>query len=271
MNNARVYVTLLSSDDFVIGVIMLSLSLHKVKARYPLLVLCTNDVSTSSIQVLEKYQVPYKVLSEHISVDMSKVNVSKEFQHWNRTFDKLLIWSLTEYSKVVCLDSDMQVIRNIDFLFEAPHMSAVIADQWNEPGLDKLNSGLMVIEPNLKDYEGLKQLWESGSIKLRNAGDQDVIRAYYKDWGENIDLVLHPGLNVLYSEVSAGIIKKENVDPVSVIHYIGGLKPWMISAPALMKRLKHNFLWKYLCLYALNMYLHFPQCILPKKYRLVCS
>ena len=267
MGSNYIYVTLLSSNDFVMGVVMLSWSLQKVKARYPLLVLCTKDISVSSIQMLEKYHIRYKVLSEHIHVDESKVNASKEFQHWNKTFDKLLIWSLVEYDKVVCLDSDMQVIRNIDFLFEAPHMSAVIADQWNEPGLDRLNSGLMVIEPNLREFEGLKQLWESGSIALKNMGDQDIIRAYYRDWGKNNDLVLHPGLNVLYSEVSAGVIKKENVSPVSVIHYIGGRKPWMISAPALMKRLKHNFLWKHLFHYALNLYCHFPKCILPKKYR----
>lgn len=267
MKNKKTYVTLLSSNDFVIGVVMLNRSLQKVKASYPLLVLCANDLSTSTIQVLEKFHIQYKVLSERINVDTSKVNASKEFQHWNKTFDKLLIWSLIEFDKVVCLDSDMQVIRNIDFLFEAPHMSAVIADQWNEPGLDKLNSGLMVIEPNLKEFEGLKNLWESGTISLKNIGDQDIIRAYYTDWGKNNDLVLHPGLNVLYSEVSAGIIKKENVEPVSVIHYIGGRKPWMVSAPALIKRLKHNFLWKHLLYYALKMYLHFPKCILPKQYR----
>lgn len=267
MQNKRTYITLLSSDDFVIGVVMLNWSLQRVKVSYPLLVLCTTDISAPSIQILEKFHISYKFLPEHILINKDVVNNSLEFKHWNKTFDKLIIWSLVEYEKIVYLDSDMQVIRNIDYLFDAPHMSAVIADQWNEPGLDKLNSGLIVIEPNIKEFEGLKQLGESGSIALKNMGDQDIIRAYYKDWGKNIDLVLHPGLNVLYSEVSAGIIKKENVKPVSVIHYIGGRKPWMVSAPALIKRLKHNFLWKHLLCYALKMYLHFPKCILPKKYR----
>ena len=41
MNNKRVYVTLLSSDDFVVGVVMLNWSLQKVKTAYSLLVLCT--------------------------------------------------------------------------------------------------------------------------------------------------------------------------------------------------------------------------------------
>lgn len=267
MNNKRVYVTLLSSDDFVIGVVMLNWSLQRVKAAYQLQVICTEGLSKSTLGILEKHNISYRFLSDHIDVDTSKVNTTEGYDHWNRTFDKLMIWSLEEFEKVVCLDSDMQIIRNIDYLFDSPHMSAVIADQWNEPGLDKLNSGLIVIKPNIKEFEGLKEVWESGQIKLNNVGDQDVIRAYYKNWGEHKELILHPGLNVLYSEVSAGIIKKENVNPVSVIHYIGSRKPWMISAPALMNRLKHNFLWKYLFLYALNMYFYFPKCILPKKYR----
>lgn len=264
INNKHTYVTLLSSNDFVIGVIMLHLSLKSVSSKYPLLVLCAESISEESLKLLHKFDLPYKRLSERIQVDTSKVNTSLGYDHWNRTFDKLYVWTLTEFEKVVYLDSDMQVIRNIDFLFEKPHMSAVIADQWNEPGLDKLNSGLIVIKPNLDEFNGMKQLWESGCIRLQNVGDQDIIRAYYEDWGVNQDLRLHPGLNVFYSEVSAGIIKKENVEPVSVIHYIGSRKPWMVSIIALIKRMRHNFLWKYLMQYSCYMYFNFPFLILKR-------
>lgn len=255
MINKYTYITLLSSDDFVIGVVMLNWSLQKVKVAYPLLVLCTEGLSNKTLSILKKHKISYRFLTEHIVVDTLKVNTTEGYNHWNRTFDKLIIWSLEEFEKVVCLDCDMQIIRNIDYLFEAPHMSAVIADQWNEPGLDKLNSGLIVIKPNIKEFEGLKELWNSGQIKLKNVGDQDIIRAYYKDWGEHKELILHPGLNVLYSEVSAGIIREENVKPISVIHYIGSRKPWMVSPFALLRRLKNNFLWKYLVNYALNIYI----------------
>lgn len=259
MNKHYSYVTLLSSDNFVLGVIVLHLSLRSVKAKFPLFVLCSENISNSSLRLLEKYNIPHRQLSEHIRVNKQEINTADGYDHWNYTFDKLYIWTMTEFEKVVYLDSDMQVIRNIDFLFEKPHMSAVIADQWNEPGLDKLNSGLIVIKPNLDEFNGMKQLWESGCIRLQNVGDQDIIRAYYEDWGANRDLGLHPGLNVFYSEVSAGIIKKENVEPVSVIHYIGSRKPWMVSIIALIKRMRHNFLWKYLVQYMFTMYTISPK------------
>lgn len=261
MKTKQTYVTLLSSDDFVIGVIMLHLSLKAVNAQYPLFVLCSDSISKSSVNLLKKHHILCKKLSEHICVDTTKVNIASGYDHWNRTFDKLYVWTLTEYDKVVYLDSDMQVVRNIDFLFEKPHMSAVIADQWNEPGLKKLNSGLIVIEPNLEEFDGMKQLWESGAINLKNVGDQDIIRAYYLNWEAKEELHLPPGLNVFYSEVSAGIIKKKDVQPVSVIHYIGSRKPWMVSIRAIFNRFKRNYLWRYLLKYVTTMYISFPKLI----------
>ena len=165
---------------------------------------------------------------------------------------------------MVYLDSDMQVVRNIDFLFDCPHMSAVRADVFNEPGLDKLNSGLMVIVPSEKEFVGLKELWESGDIPLKRVGDQDVIRAYYSDWGTKPKLTLSPGLNVFYSEVTSGVIHRQDVEPVSVIHYIGHNKPWMISPRAILRRSKKNFLGKHLLRYALALYWSFPSLIFAK-------
>lgn len=262
--HAYTYVTLLSSDDFLTGVVMLNWSLKRVKSAYPLLVLCSNSVSKNTLSILRKRHLDCSVLEESIVVDTSEVNTAKGYDHWNKTFDKLFIWSLTQYKKVVFLDSDMHVIKNIDYLFDCPHMSAVRADQWNEPGLDKLNSGLMVIEPNMEELRGLKKLWESGEIKLKNVGDQDVIRAYFKDWGRKQELTLSPGLNVLYSEVSHGVIKEKQVAPVSVIHYIGSRKPWMVSPRAVWRRSKNNFLGRYLLCYAYAMYIRFPSLLFNK-------
>lgn len=248
------YVTLLSTDSYLMGVLLLAKSLRKVDAHYPLLVVCSIAVSDKSKRILARYGLEYVDVDKSIAVDSGKYNVDAGHAHWNHTFDKLYIWAQTQYDKVVFLDSDMQVIRNIDYLFDMPHMSAVRADQWNEPGLDKLNSGLMVVVPNRKDFEGLLHIVETGSLSMANIGDQDIIRAYYSDWGTHPELTLHPGLNVLYSEISHKVIKEENVSPVSVIHYIGQRKPWMVSPRAIWRRSRNNFLGKHLLRYAKNMY-----------------
>ena len=245
----RAYVTLLGSDDFVKGVVMLDWSLRKVKSSFPLMVMCSKNVSKSAVSELEKRHIPFQILPGSIDLDKSSINLDEGYAHWNNTFDKLFAWTLTQFEKVVFLDSDMQVR----------------ADVFNEPGLDKLNSGLMVIEPSMEEFEGLCSVIDTERRRLKNMGDQDVIRAYYKEWGSRPQLTLAAGLNVFYSEVSRGIIRKSDVDPVSVIHYIGPNKPWMVSARAIWRRSRNNFLGRELLRYAVAMYFRFPLLLLKWK------
>lgn len=258
------YVTLLSSDDYLPGVIMLDWSLKKVGSRFPLYILCSDNVSEKSLLNLKHRNISFQRLKDHISFD-GIINTEEGYGYWSRTFDKLYVWTLSQFDKVVFLDSDIQVIKNIDYLFDCPHMSAVRADAFNEPGLDKLNSGLMVIEPNEGEFKGMNTIVKSGELQLKNMGDQDVIRAYYHDWGTRMELTLEPGLNVLYSEVTRGVIHRKDVEPVSVIHYIGHRKPWMISPRAVLRRSRNNFLGRYLLKYAMAMYLKMPQLMLRSR------
>lgn len=240
------FVTLLSTDNYLFGVLVLDKCLKSVKSRYPLFVLCSDCISEKSTLILKKFDIKYQLLSEHIAYKQG-LNQLDEKSHWNNTFDKLYIWTLTQFEKIVFLDSDMQVVSNIDFLFEKPHMSAVIADKFNFPGLRTLNSGLMVIEPNLQEFEGLQNTWYSGAVQENIVGDQDIIRKYFDHWDDE-KLSLPQGCNVLYSECYdwMNIIREEDVSPVQVVHYIGKKKPWMMSMRAIIRRSRHNFLGKYL-------------------------
>lgn len=247
------YVTSLSSDSYLMGVLLLAKSLREAQAKYPLLVVCSNGVSDKTKRILTRYGLEYVALDEAIMVDTTKYNVAPGYEHWNNTLDKLYVFSLTDYDKVIFLDSDMMVVRNIDHLFDTPHMSAVVADVFNEPGLRQLNSGMIVIEPNKRDFEGLVNLWTSGGIKLPNAGDQDVIRGWFKDWENHPELRLPQGYNVFYSDCYS-LVKPEQVEPVYVIHFIGPRKPWQVSIRAVYRRAQKNFLGTYHRRYARWMY-----------------
>ena len=59
------------------------------------------------------------------------------------SFGKLNILRLTQFDKVVFLDSDCQVVRNIDNLASVPSPSAA----FHAPD-DGINSGVMVLSPN---------------------------------------------------------------------------------------------------------------------------
>ena len=150
MNNYS-YITVLSTEKYLKGALALAESLKQVKAKYPFTILITCDISkededkikSHDMQIIKKSNIK---LPETIKIKNDKGN----FSHWTNTFDKLLLFELTEFEKLVYLDSDMYVRQNIDELFEKKHLSATI-DRRYGPSVSKewtkLTSGLMVIEP----------------------------------------------------------------------------------------------------------------------------
>lgn len=153
--------------------------------------------------------------------------------YWKETLFKLKVFDLTQFDKIVFLDSDMIALRNLDHLFEMPHMSCVAAGQELHPEWVKLNSGLMVIEPNHEEYLGLEGLIES-VYKERTAeglgmGDQDVIQAYYDElWQRSEQLHLSGVYNTMLGY--AGYLHKsgkiKGLNDIYVYHFAGKEKPW---------------------------------------------
>jgi alpha-N-acetylglucosamine transferase len=67
------------------------------------------------------------------------------YNQWN--YSKFRLWELTEYNKIIFIDADMLILRNMDFLFEYPEISTT----GNDGTL--FNSGLMVIEPSNSTFQ----------------------------------------------------------------------------------------------------------------------
>ena len=196
MNENYKYVTLLSTDDYILGTLCLAKSLRKVHSRYDLLVLCSQQISDLTIHILQEEHLDFLRLDSSLNAN---VNKESKFHRWNYTFDKLNIYNLVQYNKIVFLDSDMYVLRNIDHLFGKTHMSAVVADLVEQPDCIELNSGLMVIEPSTQEYEGLigvaKDFMSEG---ISYYGDQDIIRSYFSNWSETPEIHLPIQYNMFY-------------------------------------------------------------------------
>lgn len=142
-----------------------------------------------------------------------------------------------QYDKVVFLDSDMLITSNIDFLFDRPDFSACQAGHFLNPDWVRLNSGLMVIEPNDETFRGLMaQLavtLRRYAVEGKNVGDQDVINDYMPDWPDRKELHLPDGLNMFFKHLTlaraAGYSFMYAADAekrISVVHFIGAKKPW---------------------------------------------
>lgn len=265
-NNKHAYVTMLSTDSYLPGVLALFESIKQTNSKIENFVVVTNeDIKQETKDRLE--EKGYTVISKpKVNVPQSIKNKNKILPYWNNTFDKFNIFDLEEYDKIVYLDSDIYVRDNIDELFDKPNMSAVVAGK-SFPGnesWEELNSGVMVIEPKkeireelikkMNDMSNSKRKIKNGKLSFGNRyfsniklsklkssivkrvqgiGDQDVIEEYFQ-WKDKENLHLDEKFNV-FAQHSDYYAKQRNKSDLSCIHFTGKKKPWDLTEKELSK------------------------------------
>lgn len=232
---SAVYMTVLSNEKYIPGVIALKRALKRLKCKHNLVVLIPEERKEELSALLKKNNTIEKNGCSICVQPMIDVEIKQSYDagtsHWRDTFFKLQAAKCTEYSKIVLLDSDMLVLKNMDFLFEYPNYSATVAGQALHPEWTKLNSGLLVIEPSEqlhaklmgKIEPAIKRCHENG----RNVGDQDVFQEAFPSWENHKELILPEKYNVFYCDIDE-IIRQRIYDysDIAIVHFIGNVKPW---------------------------------------------
>ncbi len=110
-----VWTTLITNTNYLSGLLTLDYSLKKHKSKYPLVALYTDTFPQEGHQALDSRKIPKKRVKYLLPA------VHKDYSNDTRFYDcwsKLTPFSLVEYDRVVQLDSDMMVLRNMDELME---------------------------------------------------------------------------------------------------------------------------------------------------------
>lgn len=110
-----VWTTLITNTAYLSGLLTLEYSLRKVGSKYPLVALYTDTFPEEGHAALDargilKKRVPYLLPS----IPKDYTNDTRFYDCWS----KLTPFSLVEYDRVVQLDSDMLVLKNMDELME---------------------------------------------------------------------------------------------------------------------------------------------------------
>ena len=221
--------------EYLPGVVALARSLRQTGAKAPLTVFSDDALNERAAKTLRMLDVEVVLLPKvEVPSGVLAMNEASGFSHWNRTFSKLQVFSQTRWDKIVLLDSDMMVVRNIDELFERSHMSAVVAGRCVHPDWIDLNSGLVVIEPEegltSKMLEVLRRLDDVTLSEYRALGDQDVVQRMYPDWPEMSKLHLDEGFNMFSDALLDYLAQGHKLEKVKVIHFEMNPKPWDYTA-----------------------------------------
>ncbi|KAK3178696.1 hypothetical protein OEA41_000833 [Lepraria neglecta] len=115
VESKKVWTTLITNTKYLSGLLTLDHSLKTHGTKYPLIALYTDTFPEEGHRALDIRKIPKK------RVNYLLPSVHKDFSNDPRFYDcwsKLTPFSLEEYDRVVQLDSDMLVMRNMDELMD---------------------------------------------------------------------------------------------------------------------------------------------------------
>lgn len=226
----RSYISVLSTNEYLPGALVLDKCLKLTKTKYPLSILTTPNIEEIAISILEKSNINI-IKTNNLFLE------NHEIDKWYYTFSKLNIFSLTQFEKIVFIDLDTVVTENIDDLFEKKHFSSVNSGGFIHKNWVDLNSGLIVIEPSREVYNKLIDIMLDGT---NYSGDQDVLHKYYRNWSKDKELNLGYQYNMFVCHIPIALKelnfeainnideindKPKNLNNIKIFHYIYP-KPW---------------------------------------------
>ena len=165
------FVTLIYSRSFVIYGRVLGKSIQNVKNKNIDMIAMIpneNDLKVQEFELLEEVGWNTQLVSK-ISNERKTIR-----SDWNGVFTKLNIWNLTKYEKVIFLDADTLVVKNIDDLFNCSYEICAAPDI-HPP--DIFNAGVMVITPSENTYKNL--LSKLTILDSYDGTDQGFLNSYF--------------------------------------------------------------------------------------------
>ncbi|KAL3524619.1 hypothetical protein ACH5RR_012991 [Cinchona calisaya] len=216
-NNREAYATvLLSAHLYVCGAIAAAQSIRMAGSTRDLVILVDETISEYHKRGLQMAGWKVRTIQRIRNPKAERY----AYNEWN--YSKFRLWQLTDYDKIIFIDSDLLIRRNIDFLFSMPEISA----RGNNGTL--FNSGVMVIEPSNCTFQLLMD--NINEIESYNGGDQGYLNEIFT-WWHRIPNHLNFLKNFLSYEGEEVNKKKilligEEPPVLYVIHYLG-YKPWM--------------------------------------------
>jgi hypothetical protein len=130
--------------EYVLGISVLLNSIRFSGITHDFVVLASPHIRK---QVRERFRSEGAIVQEIQNINNPYMHVSNRFGH---TLNKLHLWNLTAYDRVVYLDADNLVLdKRMDELFSCGHFCAVYMNPFH------FHTGLLVVKPSIRMYHTL--------------------------------------------------------------------------------------------------------------------
>ncbi|XP_061571780.1 glycogenin-2 [Cololabis saira] len=220
MSAAEAFVTLVTSDSYVQGAVVVARSLRRHGTTRRIVVMVTPNISEQSRLALRSVFDAVVAVDVMDSEDQVRLSLLGR-PELGSTFTKIHCWTLVQFSKCVFLDADTLVLCNVDDLFERDELSAAPDPGWP----DCFNSGVFVFRPSLQTHAGLlEHALHRGSF---DGGDQGLLNSFFGwpagDIRKRLPFVYNLSASSVYSYLPAF---HQFGHDAKIVHFSGAVKPW---------------------------------------------
>jgi lipopolysaccharide biosynthesis glycosyltransferase len=245
------YVTVLYGNNiYLTGALVLGYTLMKTNTIFDRVILVTHDVS-------DKYRSYLRTIYTHIiSIEYTQVSseiFAEQHTRFRDVFTKLECLALTQYDKIILLDLDMIVAKNMDHIFNLRPPAACVKKYYVPYGkriptnlicrqgrlVGSINAGLMLLKPDATEWRDIKSdIFKNDQINKYKYPEQDYLSLRYcSEWTSiTFNYNFQFGLTNRVKKCHYGI------DDIYVIHYSSSYKPWNdLIADRIMDREEMEF------------------------------
>jgi len=236
------YATLVTNADYAMGALALVRSLKLSGTAADIVVMHTGGVAEGELAPLEELG------AQLIAVDLlptsddfnarharARIHAANPFTKGGKpafhtpldNFAKLRLWEIEQYERIVFIDADAIVLRNIDKLFAYPEFSAAPNVYESLADFHRMNSGVFVARPDKATFARMLAVLDAPDAYWPRT-DQTFLQAFFPDWH---GLPVH--FNML-QYVWFNLPELWRWPSVSVVHYQYE-KPWQADNPKAAK------------------------------------
>lgn len=161
-------------DEYVLGVRTLIKSIQLTGSKNDIIVLASPNVRPKTVETFQKDGARVKFIENIANPYKDDIARRKYYQsRFDGTLNKLHIWNLTDYERVLYLDADTVILHNVDELFHCGHFCAAYMN------VLAFHTAVMVAKPDpAKLDDMLKNL---ATLNSYDGADQGFFVSYFHD------------------------------------------------------------------------------------------